>query len=91
MKQKFFLIGLLVFFTILILFGCYFWKYNETYDYTVLDFKFGLCSKNEPYEEHRIIKDLITKNEAQELIDWARPKLKNAEVLTYSAKRFVTS
>jgi prolyl 4-hydroxylase len=87
MKQKFFLIGLLVFFTILILLGCYFWKYDETYiSKFANDFNFDLCSIDEPYEEHRIIKDLITKNEAQELIDWARPKLKEATVLTYSGK-----
>ena len=91
MKQKIFLIGLLVFFTILLL-GYYFWKCNnhrasyQATDPKLVDFNFELCSKDEPYEEHRIIKDLITKNEAQELIDWARPKLKEATVISYSGK-----
>ena len=51
---------------------------------TYKGFKFKLCSINEPYDDPKIIKNIIIKNEAQELIDWARNRLKDAVLISYS-------
>ena len=50
------------------------------------NFKFGLCSINAPYEDIKIIKNIITKDEAQELINWAKPRLGEATLIAYKTK-----
>ena len=73
--------------------GIYYLYKSSTSNYK--DFKFGLCSINEPYADPKIIKNIITKDEAQELIDWAGngldgatvggiPRLKDAVLISYT-------
>ena len=52
------------------------------------DFEFGLCSINEPYDDPKIIKNIITKDEAQELIDRARPNLGEATLIASEKKQY---
>lgn len=52
-------------------------KYNSD-----KEFKFGLCSIDEPYELPRIIKNIVTKDEAQEIINWAKPRLGPATLIS---------
>ena len=59
----------------------YFSRPNIAYYSANSEFKFGLCSINEPYTKPKIIKNIITQNEAQELINWARPKLAPATII----------
>jgi len=52
------------------------------------EFEFGLCNIDEDYMKPKIIKNIITKNEAQELINWARPNLKEAILIATKVKQY---
>ena len=85
MNYKKLVIGLLILVFIICL-GWYFWGRTSYANYQYGDFTFELCSIKEPYELPRIIKNIITKDEAKELINWAKPRLGEATVLTYKGK-----
>ena len=73
--------------TILIVLGIYFAvRVNKANYDQKNNFRYGLCSTNEPYNKPKLVNNIITPAEAQEIIDWARPKLQEAEVITYSRK-----
>jgi len=82
MNYKKLVIGLLILVIIVFIGWCFWGESNYQYG----DFTFELCSINEPYESPRIIKNIITKDEAKELINWAKPRLGAATVLTYAKK-----
>ena len=84
-QLKIIIIIILILLFCLIIFGIYYFinKVKSNFDVDT-KFKFGLCDIKEPYMDPRIIKNIITKNEAQELINWARPKLGPAELTSYT-------
>ena len=49
-------------------------------------FQYKECSIKEPYIHPRLVKNVVTPQEAKEIIKWAKPHLGDAEVITYARK-----
>jgi len=92
MKQKFWIFLLFIAISIGIALLIYFLSHNKSSPFSSNSnphsskFQYKECSIKEPYNHPRLIKNVITPQEANEIIKWAKPHLGDAEVITYSRK-----
>ena len=49
-----------------------------------IKFKYEFCPKTDGYRKPKIIKNLISKDLCKKIIEWGRPKMRDAEVIGYS-------